>query len=77
MTTYKGYDDKKFELINGEGGNIGMGDVVTMPRRPNEVGRVTHIEPPHKPSSTGHVTTIHGRYYAKVYGLKFVEVMDA
>ena len=64
MTTYVLVDDKTKKPVN-KGGTVTSfrGDRVP----------VLHIEPPHKTSSSGHVTTTLGRHYPSIYGLHFEE----
>jgi hypothetical protein len=60
-----------FKLVNKQGKIVKIGDKVTNFR--GEVRTVKEIHPPHKPSSSGHVTTEGGFHYVTVYDLEFVK----
>jgi len=69
-----------WKLVDKNGKEIKVGDTITF--EGNQV-KVTSLEPPHKPGANGRVSTKNatknwtGRFYANVYGLKFVRESDA
>ena len=76
--TFKGYDGILFNLVvETTGKHVGKGDTIkyyTHHDTEKEIeAEITWVEAPHKESSTGFVTTNEGRFYAGVYGLRFVK----
>ena len=57
------------KLLHEDGREVQVGDEVTTFR--GEVGVVKSIQPPHKPSSCGFVSTNLGYHYVTVYNLKW------
>lgn len=72
--------NKGWKLVDKNGKEIKVGDTITF--EGNQV-KVTSLEPPHKPGANGRVSTKNAtknwtdRFYADVYGLKFVRESDA
>jgi hypothetical protein len=62
----KGYDNTMFTLRNEAGAEVNKDDTLV------EYGVVLYGEPPHKQGSSGYVTTTAGRFYAHVFGLRWV-----
>ena len=58
-------------LINREGGRACIGDRLVDFR--GDVSTLTGGRPPHKPSSNGFVESNGFEYYAKVFGLEWVD----
>ena len=58
-------------LVNEMGGRVCIGDTLTDFR--GDEGKVTGGRPPHKPSSNGFVESNGFEYYAKVFGLEWVD----
>jgi hypothetical protein len=60
-----------WKLINEkDGSEVKIGDKVVSFRGEETI--VMHKHPPHKPSSSGHITTGLGYHYVSVYGTKWV-----
>lgn len=70
--THIGYNMKRFKLVDQDGKTMKVGDVLD-----DSSGgpvKLEAIHAPHKPDSSGHVSTTGGYYYPSIYGLKFLEV---
>lgn len=67
-----GYNGIKFTLIDSKGYEVDVGYQVTTSH--GATTSVLGATPPHKEGASGYVETGHGRHYASVYDMAWLEL---